>query len=287
MARLPAYVGVSAFGIKIGVVVPGGDMLDMVYESLAKCNDDGLLDSGDTVCVTESVVARAQNNYVTVDDVAREAREKLELGPGSTLGILFPILSRNRFSLVLKGLARAVPEGAVVVQLSQPADEVGNPILPWDFAERLGKADSDVITLEDIGDDRFKHPVTGVDYIDLYQSIIEGQGASSKIYLCNNPLHIGEVGADGIIVATIHNRERLRSRLASAGISSITLQELCNSGRPAWSEWGLLGSNMSSGDRLKLAPRHADELAIALQARVAEGLGKSIEVIVYGDGAYR
>ncbi|NLJ59542.1 MAG: hypothetical protein GX338_01180, partial [Firmicutes bacterium] len=168
MTRLPEYVGVSAFGLKVGVVVPGSDIVGITYDALVKCHNDGLLDSGDTVCITESVVARAQNNYVTVDDIAGEARKQLKIGPSARLGVLFPILSRNRFWLVLKGLARAVSEGEVVVQLSHPTDEVGNPILQRDLAKKLGKDDSDIITLEEAGSDRLRHPITQVDYVDLY-----------------------------------------------------------------------------------------------------------------------
>ena len=130
MGILPDYIGVSAFGLKMGVVVPGSDVVAMVSEVLSKCAQDGLLDDGDTVCVTESVVARAQNNYVTTDEIAQEVRNKLQVGPGARIGVLFPILSRNRFSLILKGLASAVPQGTVVIQLSYPTDEVGNQLLP-------------------------------------------------------------------------------------------------------------------------------------------------------------
>jgi len=193
-------------------------------------------------------------------------------------------LSRNRFSPILKGIAAAVPRGEIVVQLSHPADEVGNQILPYDFAEELGK---DIITLEDIGSDRFKHPITQVDYIDLYNGIITGEGCKSHIFLSNDPFEIANNNLDGIIVASIHTRNRIKNKLLVHGVKNcITLQEVCNDGTSAWSEWGVLGSNLSSGDKLKLAPREANEFADKLQAWVKEGLGKSIEVIVYGDGAY-
>ncbi len=286
MIRLPEYIGVSAFGIKIGVVVPGSDIVRMTYDALAKCDDDGLLDSGDTVCITESVVARAQNNYVTVDDVAKEARKQLKIGPSDRLGVVFPILSRNRFWLVLKGLARAVPKGEVVVQLSHPTDEVGNPILPKGFAKKLGKDDSDIITLEEAGSERLRHPVTAVDYVDLYTSTITEEGAKATIFFSNDPIKITEANVDAVVVANVHNREETKQTLAPIISRCITLQSMCNTPPGAWSEWGLLGSNMSSGDRLKLAPRNSDELAEHIQAEIMQKLGKNIEVLVFGDGAY-
>jgi F420-0:gamma-glutamyl ligase len=286
MGKLPDYFGVSAFGIKMGVIVPGSDVVELAYESLVLCNEDGFLDDGDTVCITESVVARAQNNYVTVNEIAEQVRKKLKLKSDSKIGVVFPILSRNRFSLIMKGIAAAVPEGHVVVQLSHPADEVGNQILPEDFAETTGKKNGGVISLEDIGENRFRHPITGVDYIELYQGIIQEQSRGSSIFLSNDPLQIIEYDLDGIIVANVHKREVTRDKLLGRGQNVITLQDLCNEGC-SWSEWGLLGSNISSGDKLKLAPREADLVAQQLQARVKQELGKGIEVIVYGDGAYR
>jgi F420-0:gamma-glutamyl ligase len=286
MGKLPDYFGVSAFGIKMGVIVPGSDVVELAYESLVLCNEDGFLDDGDTICITESVVARAQNNYVTVNEIAEQVRKKLNLKADSKVGVVFPILSRNRFSLIMKGIAAAVPEGHVVVQLSHPADEVGNQILPEDFAETTGKRNGEVISLEDIGENRFRHPITGVDYIELYQNIIREQSRGSTIFLSNDPLQIIKYDLDGIIVANVHKREVTRDKLLDRGQNVITLQDLCNEGC-SWSEWGLLGSNISSGDKLKLAPREADLVAQQLQARVKQELGKNIEVIVYGDGAYR
>ncbi len=286
MGKLPDYFGVSAFGIKMGVIVPGSDVVELAYESLTRCNEDGFLDDGDTICITESVVARAQNNYVTVNEISQQVSKKLNLKADSKIGVVFPILSRNRFSLIMKGIAAAVPQGHVVVQLSHPADEVGNQILPDDFAKKMGKTNGEVISLEDIGKNRFRHPVTGVDYIELYQSIIQEQSRGSTIFLSNDPLQIMDYHLDGIIVANVHKRETTREKLIEQGQNVITLQDLCNEGC-SWSEWGLLGSNISSGDKLKLAPREADLVAQQLQDKVRQELGKNIEVIVYGDGAYR
>jgi len=287
MGKLPDYFGVSAFGIKMGVIVPGSDIVNMTYEALIKCNQDGFLDDGDTVCITESVVARSQNNYVTVNTIASEVRSKLKIKEDSKIGVVFPILSRNRFSLIMKGIAAAVPQGHVVVQLSHPADEVGNQILSYDFSEKFDGNNSAVINLTDLGSKRFCHPITGVDYIELYQNIICEQARGCTIYLCNDPLKIIDYKLDGVIVANIHKRERIRKKLVAHGQNCITLQDLCcNKGDSSWSEWGLLGSNISSGDKLKLAPREADQVASNIQAKIKEGLGKDVEVIIYGDGAY-
>ena len=286
MGILPDYIGVSAFGLKMGVIVPGSDVVSMVGEVLSKCARDGFLDDGDTVCVTESVVARAQNNYVTTDDIAEEVRKKLQVGPQGRIGVLFPILSRNRFSLVLKGLAAAVPQGEVVIQLSYPTDEVGNQLLPFDFHETLGKCEGDTILLEDIGEERFLHPITQVDYIALYEQIVNEQGGACQMILCNDPAHLAGYELDGVVVANIHNRFRTRAKLDAKGVNCITLQDICNSGPKSWSEWGVLGSNLSSGDKLKLAPRDCDRLADQIQKRVQQDLNKNVEVIIYGDGAY-
>ena len=284
---MPDYIGVSAFGIKMGVIVPGCNLADQISEALVKCHNDGLLHDGDTVCITESVLARAQNNYISVDDIAYELKEKLNLQPASKIGVVFPILSRNRFALVLKGLAQAVPEGEVIVQLSYPADEVGNQILPYDYAEENGKEFGDIITVEEIGDNRFLHPITRVDYIKLYKSIIKDQGAKATIILSNDPMKITEYNVDGVVVANVHDRMRTLKKIKSKLPNTITLQELCNNeNNLAWSEWGLLGSNMSSGDKLKLAPRGADQFADYVQKRVAEKLNRDVEVLIYGDGAY-
>lgn len=287
MGRVPDYVGVSAFGIKMGVIIPGCNLVDMVIEAMVKCHEDGLLHDGDTICITESVVARAQNNYINVDDIAIELKEKLKLKPNSKLGVVFPILSRNRFALILKGLAQAVPQGEVVVQLSYPSDEVGNQILPYDYAEENGKEFSDIITVDEIGNDRFLHPITRVDYIKLYKSIIEEQGAKATIILSNDPIKVTDYNVDGIVVSNVHDRIRTLRKIRERHHNTITLQELCNNeNNKAWSEWGLLGSNMSSGDKLKLAPREADQFAFHIQKLIREQLGTEVEVLIYGDGAY-
>ncbi len=286
MGNLPDYLGVVAFGVKMGVILPGCDIVDTVYDSLAQVDKDGFLDDGDVICVTESVVARSQNNFVSVQDVALQVREKLGIGPADRIGVVFPILSRNRFSLILKGIAAAVPQGEVVLQLSYPTDEVGNQLIPEDYSDSAGKCYGDVITKDEAQVLNFRHPITGVDYIQLYSDIIEEEQARAEIFLCNDPMRIAQFEVAGVIVADIHRRNKTKAKLSQVVDNCITLQDLCNTGTN-WSEWGLLGSNLSAGDKLKLPPRQADQVAEAIQKRVAAGLNKNVEVIINGDGAYR
>jgi hypothetical protein len=287
MAKLPAYVGPAAFGLKMGVIVPGSNLLQMITDVIQGCDRDNLLDDTDVLCVTESIVARSQNNYVTIDEVTQEVQDRFKAGPKAKIGVLFPIASRNRFSMILEAIAAAVPWGEVVVQLSWPRDEVGNQVISEELASRLGKVYTDSITDQELAGTHFKHPVTEVDYIQLYRQTIEEQGAKATIVLSNDPKHILTFSPDGVVVADIHTREK--TRLALGGmVNNVLLSELCSSPLlPVWSEWGLLGSNMSSGKRLKLAPRDASAFARDVQREVAELTGKEVEVIIYGDGAYK
>lgn len=282
MPGLPEYIGPMAFGVKMGVILPGMSIVDQVYDVLCRCHRDGLLGDGDIVCITESVVARAQNNYVTTGDIAREVREKLQLGPQGRVGVVFPIASRNRFSMILKGIAAAVPRGRVLVQLSFPRDEVGNQVVSPEF---VGEMDKDLITDSDLAGREFRHPITGVDYIQLYRDVIESTGAEPVVYLCNDPRRVLDYRPDGVIAADIHTRAATKAAINQVIDNCITLDELCSEGE-ACSEWGLLGSNMSAGDKLKLAPRNGRETVYALQERLADGLGVKVDVLIFGDGAY-
>lgn len=287
MANLPAYIGPAAFGLKMGVIVPGSDLLAMIVGVAKECHEDSLLDDGDVLCITESVLARSQNNYVTIAEIAAEVKEKLDIRPHGKIGVVFPIASRNRFVMILQAIAAAVPQGEVVVQLSWPRDEVGNQIIGEDFVGNLGKVSSDAISPQELAGYSYNHPVTQVDYIQLYRQTIADQGAKATIVLNNAPEYILSFSPDGVIAADIHSRDRTLAAIASK-CKAITLANLCSSPkRSAWSEWGLLGSNMSSGDRLKLAPRGASPFAQKVQQEVARLTGKKIEVLIYGDGAYK
>lgn len=261
---LPDYIGPGALGIKMPLIKPGDNLSEMVYNSLERCAKDGLLEDNSIACITESVVAKAQNNYVTLDDVAQEAREKLNLKKSSVLGVLFPIASRNRFSPILRGIARAVPSGKVYVQFPEEKDEVGNELI--------------------------NHPATGMNYLKFYKNIIKEEGAEAFILRNNSYRELISRNPEGIIVSSIHSRNKDLTEIKKYQINSLTLQDLCRDPKnnsAGWSEWGLLGSNLSSNGKLKLAPRNSDEFALDMQERVKKELGKNIEVLVYGDGAYK
>src|SRR5690554_2051609 len=249
MAFFPDYIGPSAFGIKMGVVVPGTNLVKLVVDAMQLCHQDKILEDGDVICVTESVVARSQNNFVSLDEVAEEVRSQLSLTPSSKVGVVFPIASRNRFSMVLEGIARAVPQGEVVVQLSWPTDEVGNYIISDDFAQELNKNIYDTISSEELAGKKFAHPITKVDYIQLYRQIIESQGAKATLFLANDPQVIAEHNCDGIIASDIHSRVQTKAAIERKNRNTITLTQLCSDPtKAAWTEWGLLGSNMSADD---------------------------------------
>ena len=285
MFKLPDYVGPCAFGVKIGVITPKCDLLGMVYEAMSQCERDNFLDDGDVLCITESVVARAQDNIISVEDIAAELRDKYKVKAEDRMGVLYPITSRNRFALVLKGLAKAVPRGEVIVQFPFPCDEVGNMIVLPEFAESCSS--EAVFSYEEIKD-KCRHPITNIDYPGYYREIIEGEGAGAKICFSNNPETITSARPDFLIIASIHDRLKKKTLFQGREFPAITLQDICcdPSGR-SWSEWGLLGSNMSAHDQLKLAPREGDAFALKVQNIIREKLAKNIEVIIYGDGAYK
>ncbi|MGM0652755.1 MAG: coenzyme F420-0:L-glutamate ligase [Bacillota bacterium] len=280
--KIPEYIGPMAFGLKMGVILPGMDIVKTIYEPLEKCYQDGLLKGGDVICITESIVARAQNNYITVDDIAREIKDKLHLEEQNRLAVVFPIASRNRFSMILRGIARAVPKGEIIVQFSHPYDEVGNQVVDTDYSRSINK---DLIGLADLEGKDFKHPLTGVNYIELYRSIIEEEGTKANIILSNDPLQTLNFNPDGVIAADIHTRVITKEKICNIYRNCITLDEICTKGK-AYSEWGLLGSNMSSGERLKLAPRDGKIVVNDLRNEIKERLGITVEVMIYGDGAY-
>ncbi|MDO9540234.1 MAG: coenzyme F420-0:L-glutamate ligase [Methanocalculus sp.] len=287
MFQLPSYVGPCAFGIRMGIIVPGTDLQRMLLDVVVRLDSDGMLEDGDVLSITESIVARAQNNMITTEKTAEEIQKILSLTPSSRVGVVFPIASRNRFSLILESIAKAVPEGEVIVQFSYPDDEVGNQIIPPEVAEELDERYNGLFTPEEINGNH-THPLTGVNYLSLYEEIIRQEGAKPSIILCNDPKRIAEFNPDGVIIANIHPREKTKKLVKTVIANCCTLQEVCSSGRcPPSSEWGLLGSNMSSGCRLKLAPFEAEEFVCYLQEKILGKTGKRVEILVSGDGAYK
>ena len=282
-------VGVVAFGVKTGIITFDDKIVDVVKNSF-KDNPDMLRD-GDIICITEAVVAITQHNYIHLDDITREVRQKLGMKEDSTLGLVYPILSRNRFSMILKAISKTVPKGKIIIQLLFPADEQGNPIIDREYLKKINKHFEDKITVEDIGNNIFYHPETGVDYISFYREIIEKEGAKAEIYLANSTKYITEEKPDGIIVCNVHHRnDTLRAIRKRNYKNVISLQDIySDSKRQVYSEWGLLGSNILDPvkETLKLAPRNADIICKDVQDMVKKEFNKDVEVIVYGDGAYK
>lgn len=288
MGILPDYLGVKSYGVKMGVILEGDDIVEEVYKAVKQCDADGLIDNNDIICVKESVVARAQNNYVTKEEVAHEVREKLGLTTSDNLGILFPISSRNRFVPILEALAKAVPQGKITIQFSYPRDCVGNQIAPDELDMQLGlDLNKDEIPCDTPEILTFSHPATGVNYLELYGQIVKTAGGEPDIFLSNNPYKILDHNVDALIVSCIHESNKVLEKIKKKFENAITLKDLCNDGKKsAWSEWGLLGTNMHCDKKIKLAPREASDVASKIQSKVLENIGKKVEVIVYGDGAY-
>lgn len=289
MIKLPNYIGPLAFGVKMGVVLPGDDIIEDVYKAVKRCDEDRLIDNGDILCITESVVARAQNNYVSRKEIAEEVREKLGLTEKDNLGILYPIASRNRFVPVLESLAKAVHAGDITLQFSFPRDCVGNPIVPEDLDILLNKnLLVDEISSDELKKIDFRHPATGINYVALYNDIVEKEGAKPNVFLSNNTERIARYRPDGIIVACIHESKEVLHGIERIFDNTITLGDLFNDpNKNAWSEWGLLGCNLHSEDLIKLAPRESHKVAKTIQSRIRDGIGKKTEVLIYGDGAYK
>ncbi|MDD3178599.1 MAG: coenzyme F420-0:L-glutamate ligase [Candidatus ainarchaeum sp.] len=284
-------IGVCAFGLKTGIITFDDNMKDVVKKYFDK--NKNILNNKDILCMTEAVVAITQKNFVNLEDVSIEIKNKLNLKENSTIGIVFPIFSRNRFSMILKAIAKTVPLGKVIIQLSFPRDEQGNPILSKDFCidnnitldEKL-----DLKKLDNLGK-RYLHPETGMDYIDFYKQIVEKESKNVEIYLANKLNYIINSKPDGIICCNVHNRQNILNEIKKLGYKNIiTLQDICsNSSKKEYSEYGLLGSNILDPEKniLKLAPKDGDLLCENIKQMIFEEFDKDIEVLIYGDGAYK
>jgi len=242
----------------------------------------------DVVAITESVIARAENNYATCDDIAHEIRQ---LFPEGEVGVVFPILSRNRFAVNLRGIARGAKK--IVLQLSYPSDEVGNSLMDIDVMDEKGVDPlSDCLTEERYRElfGMNQHPFTGVDYVEYYKEIITTEGAEAEIILANNPTAI-LTRTPYVLVADVHSRHRTRRLLKRAGATRVLgLDDILTSpvnGSGYHREYGLLGSNKASDERIKLFPRGGKELVNAIATKFLQETGKHIEVMIYGDGAFK
>ncbi len=283
-------VGTVSRGIRCPIIREGDNLAAIVTDSVLEAAEhEGFeLRDKDVISVTESIVARAQGNYAHVNDIAADVKAKLG---GGTVGVIFPILSRNRFAICLKGIAMGCKK--VVLMLSYPSDEVGNELVSIDKIDEAGiNPYSDVLSLE-----RYRelfgenlHPFTGVDYVAYYGDLVKECGAEVEIIFANQPKAILPY-ADCIINCDIHTRARTKRILKDAGAKVVcSLDDILNAsvnGSGCNEKYGLLGSNKSTEDKIKLFPRDCQQLVLDIQKNILDKTGKNVEVMVYGDGAFK
>ena len=277
-------VGTTAMGVRLPIISPGDDLVEIVADHIQKVTASAPLTSSDVIAVTEAIVAKAEGNFASISDIAADVRAKFG---DAEVGLVFPMLSRNRFINVLKGVAAGVKK--LHVLLSYPHDEVGNPILDINRLDEITDAlPPGMVTAAQFkaaaGD--FAHPFTGVDYLKLYA----GAGDNISIYLSNNPRDILQL-TPHVLVGEIHNRNITKSRLIKAGAKTVyTLSDILSqsvNGSGYNPEHGVLGSNLSTDEVLKLFPARAPQFVQDLQTRLYEKTGARPEVMVYGDGAFK
>ena len=283
-------VGTVSRGIRCPIIRKGDDLAKIVTDSVIEAAEyEGFeLRDRDVISITESIVARAQGNYASVDDVAADVRAKFG---GDTVGVIFPILSRNRFAICLRGIAKGAKK--IVLMLSYPSDEVGNELVSLDKLDEAGiNPYSDVLTLERYRElfGENKHEFTGVDYVEYYGNLIRESGAEAEIIFANRPTAILNY-TDCVLNCDIHTRARTKRTRRAAGAKIVYgLDEIMNApiGNSGCNEqYGLLGSNKSTEDTIKLFPRECSDLVYDIQRQIFERCGKHVEVMVYGDGAFK
>ena len=284
------FVGTTSRGLRAPIIREGDDLKKIVVDTLLGAVEAGEFEIGtkDVLAVTESIVARAQANYVTTEDIAQDVKAKLG---GETVGVVFPILSRNRFAICLRGIAKGAKK--IVLMLSYPSDEVGNHILDIDKLDEKGiNPYSDVLTQAEFEGlfGKSCHTFTAVDYVNYYKSLIEEEGAEAEIIFSNNPRTIVEY-TDRVLCCDIHTRARTKRLIKEAGatvvlgMDDIMTESVNGSGYN--SDYGLLGSNKATEDKVKLFPVNCQEFVDGVQAEIKERTGKTVEVMVYGDGAFK
>ena len=283
-------VGTVSRGVRCPIIRQGDDMAAIVVNSVIEAAEaEGFeLRDRDVVAITESVVARSQGNYASVDAIAEDVKNKLG---GETIGVIFPILSRNRFAICLRGIAKGVKK--IVLMLNYPSDEVGNALVSLDQLDEAGiNPYSDVLTEEKYRElfGENPHPFTGVDYIKYYGDLIRSCGAEAEIILANDPRVILKY-TDSVLNCDIHSRARTKRILKDAGAKCVVgLDEILTqpvNGSGYNSKYGLLGSNKSTEDAIKLFPNECFDMVNDIQKQLLERTGKHMEVMVYGDGAFR
>ena len=282
--------GTISRGIRCPIIREGDDLVKIVTDSvLEAAQSEGFeLRDRDVIAVTESVVARSQGNYASVDNIAQDVREKLG---GETIGVIFPILSRNRFAICLRGIAKGAKK--IVLMLSYPSDEVGNELVSLDKLDDAGiNPYSDLLTLEKYRElfGENKHPFTGVDYVQYYGDIIREEGAEVEIIFANDCRKILKY-TKNVLNCDIHSRARTKKILRACGAEKVCgLDDILNesvNGSGYNTNYGLLGSNKSTESSVKLFPRECTDLVMDIQKEILDRVGKHVEVMVYGDGAFK
>jgi hypothetical protein len=283
-------VGTVSRGIRCPIIREGDNLAEIVVNSVLEAGaDEGFeIRDRDVISVTESVVARAQGNYAPIQAISEDVKAKLG---GGTIGVIFPILSRNRFSICLKGIAGGAKK--IVLMLSYPSDEVGNSLVSLDQVDEAGiNPYSDVLTLERYRElfGENKHEFTGVDYVDYYCQIIREAGAEAEVIFANNPREILN-HTKRVLTCDIHSRARTKRILKEAGAEVVCgMDDILNApvnGSGCNEKYGLLGSNKSTEDSIKLFPRECMDLVLDIQKQILDRTGKHVEVMVYGDGAFK
>ena len=283
-------IGTVSMGVRAPIIREGDDLVEIVSGCIRDAmKEDGLAPRDrDVIAMTESIVARAQGNYVSVDNIAQDVRNKFG---GDTVGVIFPILSRNRFAICLRGIAKGCKK--VVLMLSYPSDEVGNHLIDWDMMDKHGVDPYKDVLNEEKYRELFgyvKHPFTGVDYVEYYGNLVRECGAEVEFVFANDPRSILAY-TKNVLNCDIHTRARTKRLLTAAGaervygLDEIMTAPIYGSGYNA--KYGLLGSNKATEDTVKLFPRECQDLVENIQAKLLEITGKHIEVMVYGDGAFK
>ncbi|MDD5939051.1 MAG: coenzyme F420-0:L-glutamate ligase [Clostridiales bacterium] len=283
-------VGTTSRGIRAPIIREGDDLIQIVTQSVLEASkEEGFsIRDRDIIAMTEAIVARAQGNYATVDDIAADVRTKLG---GGTVGVVFPILSRNRFAICLRGIAKGCKK--IVLQLSYPSDEVGNHLISVDTMDEKGVDPyTDVLSLEQYRElfGYEKHPFTGVDYVAYYEQLIRDCGAEAEIIFANDPRAVLAY-TKNVLTCDIHTRARSKRLLKAAGGERVFgLDDILTApvnGSGCNHSYGLLGSNKATEEKVKLFPQNPQPLVDAIQKKMLEETGKHVEVMVYGDGAFK
>ena len=283
-------VGTVSRGVRAPIIRKGDDIVKIVTESVLLASKDAgfEIQNRDIIAMTEAIVARAQGNYASVDDIAADVKAKLG---GETVGVILPILSRNRFAICLRGIAKGAKK--IVLMLSYPSDEVGNHLVSLDALDAMGVDPyRDVLDLKKYRElfGYEKHTFTGVDYVEYYESLITECGAEAEIIFANDPRAVLNY-TKNVITCDIHSRARSKRLLKAAGAERVFgLDEIMNApinGSGYNADYGLLGSNKATEDQVKLFPRDCQPIVDAIQKNIFEATGKVVEVMVYGDGAFK